>query len=741
MPDKKKKGIQMDSPDELSHEWSQPSGRSWFLGIGINEYKEFPGLNNAVKDVQDIEALLLDKYDLDPENVILLLDQNASEENIIDQLDYLTEHVREEDKLLIYYSGHGHLNKSTGLAYWIPFDAKKDKTARYIRNSTIRDFIKVIKARHILLVSDSCFSGSLFARGTSRSTYAMEELEKIPSRWAICSGRHDEEVYDGEPGKNSPFAESILDVLSRNQSNALNVAKIADRVVDQTRANYEQLPEGNPLYGVGHKGGQYIFKLKANEPADWKACKAEGSLSAFRLFLEKYPEGQYAAEARENLSFLEEEEAWAKARREHSLFGYYEYDRLYPNGRYSRQSLEAIRELEEEKAWQTALEKKSLYHYRKYVLDYPQGKYVKEAKSRIESLMDLERQRKEPIPPAKEKETKVPEPPKVEKQPEPAPEKKERPLPRQHPFSAAAEKKEPAKIKLEGKARWLLLLLLVPLAIWGVYKIVGSSSGEGGKADTPQKITLEGVGVLTQYIKTGNPPPKPGDYVYFHAYVRNGDSLVYGSPQSLKFPAKQDGSSASPVLKALAMMGAGDSATLILNIDTLPQKPQGFENAKEMFYDIAVTDVVTEDAYQAGKEKERAAGLGPVVQGLVEEYKPGVPAGPLRKTNSGLEYLILEKGTGLQPQPGQEVKVHYKGVLLDGKTFDSSFARGKPISFILGKGQVIKGWDEGIALLRQGDKAILAIPPGLGYGQRGAPPTIPPDADLIFYVWLVEVGR
>ena len=236
------------------------AGKSWFFGIGINKYKEFPDLQNAVKDVVDIKNLLVEEYGLPKENVQLLFDEEATEENIIHRLDKLMEAVGPNDKLLIYYSGHGHLNKTSGTGFWIPSDAKKDKTSRYIRNSTIRDYINSINSRHTLLISDSCFSGSLFASGANRSSsLAMTELEERPSRWAICSGRHDEEVYDGQPGANSPFAESILDALRYNKRAHFNVAKLADQVIEQTRANYEQLPEGNPLYGVGHKGGQYVF--------------------------------------------------------------------------------------------------------------------------------------------------------------------------------------------------------------------------------------------------------------------------------------------------------------------------------------------------------------------------------------------------------------------------------------------------------------------------------------------------
>lgn len=235
-------------------------GKSWFFGIGINDYKEFSNLNNAVNDIKAVQQLLMEKYDV--EDAKTIFDKEATRENIIDHLDTLVEEVQAEDKLIIYYSGHGHLNKKTDRGYWIPHNAKIGKTAHYLRNSTIREYIKDLKARHVLLISDSCFSGTLFVRGTKRSTAVLGELDAIPSRWAICSGRHDEEVYDGKPGENSPFTTSILEILSRNDKPTFNIAKLADRVVEQTRANYKQLPEGNPLYGVGHKGGQYVFYLK-----------------------------------------------------------------------------------------------------------------------------------------------------------------------------------------------------------------------------------------------------------------------------------------------------------------------------------------------------------------------------------------------------------------------------------------------------------------------------------------------
>lgn len=109
------------------------------------------------------------------------------------------------------------------------------------------------------------------------------------------------------------------------------------------------------------------------------------------------------------------------------------------------------------------------------------------------------------------------------------------------------------------------------------------------------------------------------------------------------------------------------------------------------------------------------------------------------KTESGLRYQIIQEGNGVNAETGKTVSVHYKGQLADGTVFDSSYKRNQPIDFPLGVGQVIAGWDEGVGLLKVGDKARFIIPSHLGYGSSGAGGVIPPDATLIFDVELMDV--
>ena len=135
-----------------------------------------------------------------------------------------------------------------------------------------------------------------------------------------------------------------------------------------------------------------------------------------------------------------------------------------------------------------------------------------------------------------------------------------------------------------------------------------------------------------------------------------------------------------------------------------------------------------------GSRESRLADEKAAIEAELDKLATG-----FEKTESGLRYQILQKGSGAQATKGATVSVHYKGQLTDGTVFDSSYKRKEPIEFVLGMGQVIAGWDEGVSLLKVGDKARFVIPSNLGYGSRGAGGAIPPDANLIFDVELVDV--
>ena len=135
---------------------------------------------------------------------------------------------------------------------------------------------------------------------------------------------------------------------------------------------------------------------------------------------------------------------------------------------------------------------------------------------------------------------------------------------------------------------------------------------------------------------------------------------------------------------------------------------------------------------------ERKPDAGTAATGTTGEKAPAMEA-KMETTASGLQYTDTKVGTGASPKTGQTAVVHYTGWLLDGTKFDSSRDRGQPFQFALGRGQVIKGWDEGVATMKVGGTRTLIIPPELGYGSRGAGGVIPPNATLKFDVELLEV--
>ncbi len=144
---------------------------------------------------------------------------------------------------------------------------------------------------------------------------------------------------------------------------------------------------------------------------------------------------------------------------------------------------------------------------------------------------------------------------------------------------------------------------------------------------------------------------------------------------------------------------------------------------------MAVIAVAITSAFaKSATKKTHAAASGPTKA-----------TGNSTKTPSGLEYWDIRVGTGATAAPGHTVKVHYTGWLTTGKKFDSSVGTGKPFKFNLGGGEVIKGWDEGVAGMKVGGKRQLRIPPELAYGDQGSPDAIPPNATLIFDVLLVGV--
>lgn len=335
-----KRGIDIEKMEaELS-----AKGISWFLGIGINLYQyDFPNLNNAKKDVEDILSILKERYQIDRE--LLLFDDEATRDNIVDQLQILDDKSKDGDKIIIYYAGHGYLDdKERG--YWIPHDAEINRVASYIRNSTIREILSGFAAKHTLIISDSCFSGSLLTRDIGNMQAAFEDLERDRSRWVFSSGRQSEPVADGKAGENSPFAANIIRELDRNTAPYLNAGLLFDKVMKLTRFNYQQLPQSGPLYGSGHEGGQYIFHLKVSADSAWNDARRLNTLKSYSDYLANFPKGDHAKDALQAITRLEDQKEWENAKGIDKIYAYAKYLQSFPNPVYAVEAKARMEELE-----------------------------------------------------------------------------------------------------------------------------------------------------------------------------------------------------------------------------------------------------------------------------------------------------------------------------------------------------------------------------------------------------------
>jgi hypothetical protein len=244
------------------------NGRLWLLTIGIKSYIHWPKLKTAVNDARAIKSVLLDRYHLNEEQVIELTDENATRKGILSAFRKLAKNVRLEDSLLVFYAGHGHIDAITGKGSWIPVESGTEDPSNWISNRDITDYLNInaIKAKHVLLVSDSCFSGDFF-RGSRGGTPLIDDafLKKAytrSSRQVVTSGGM-EPVSDAGFGGNSVFSYFFIQALKNNTKNYLIPSDIFAEIKAGVGKNANQLPQFGDLYGVGGQdGGELILFIK-----------------------------------------------------------------------------------------------------------------------------------------------------------------------------------------------------------------------------------------------------------------------------------------------------------------------------------------------------------------------------------------------------------------------------------------------------------------------------------------------
>jgi ankyrin repeat protein len=225
------------------------------LIIGNNNYQYLPPLKTAQNDAKKVADTLKEKYGF---KVKLLLDANRSD--ILLALNNLRWNLTKRDNLLIYYAGHGWLDKEADEGYWLPVNAQKDNTLAWISNSSITASLRALKAKHVLIVADSCFSGKL-ARGVhivNKTPGYLSRLSRKRARCVISSGGLEPVIDSGGRGEHSVFASALLDILKENKG-ILDGAQLFNKLRRPVMLNSDQTPECSDIRKAGHEGGEFLF--------------------------------------------------------------------------------------------------------------------------------------------------------------------------------------------------------------------------------------------------------------------------------------------------------------------------------------------------------------------------------------------------------------------------------------------------------------------------------------------------
>jgi len=284
---------------------------------------------------------------------------------------------------------------------------------------------------------------------------------------------------------------------------------------------------------------------------------------------------------------------------------------------------------------------------------------------------------------------------------------------------------------------------------------LGESCQQGNKTDN---ILPNGY-KFTKHTNLQGSKPVPGEVVTLDfelvddkGAVLDDSRLVGDNTPSIKIPETMSEAMArNPLLAMVKYMTVGDSATVIVPTDSLPNPPENFKQSAFISYVIKLKTIEEEGAYAervkqeklemraAAKFKEEA--MSEEIKQYFDNYLSGKYKGTTKTMENGLKIAIIENTDEPKAQNGDFVSVQYFGFLKDGSSFDNSYRAGRPFTFKIGQGMAIKGWDLGIPEVPKNAKAMLEIPYELAYGAAGNPPVIPEKSDLYFYINVEKINN
>lgn len=370
-------------------------GKNHLFLVGIDDYVHHQKLTNAVSDAKSIKHVLTEQYGFDTNNVVELYDKAATSDAIKRQL-LRYKSLSMDDNLLFFYSGHGYYLDSLG--YLVPVDGVDE--ANFILNSTIRDFLKPIKAKHIALIFDSCFSGSFVL---NKDASLGGRLSEKPSRWALAAGNI-ELVSDGIAGRNAPFTGALLDVLRTSSETELGIQELfveARNLTVSRGAN--QTPIGGQMAMDGNDGGEFVF-YRTNIEADTWNVLDKTDKNALNAFVVKYTNSDFVGQATAFIQEIEakevkkqqeveaqrkadaEKQAFERAKKSGTKESLSHFIFSYPLSIYRPEARQLLAEAEESAAWKEAKRKNSLSAFLDFQEIYGSGQYSDECQERIDSF-------------------------------------------------------------------------------------------------------------------------------------------------------------------------------------------------------------------------------------------------------------------------------------------------------------------------------------------------------------------
>ena len=225
------------------------------LVIGINKYKHLPNLKTAENDAKMVTQVLKIDYGF---NVKLLL--NPTRAQIISILGHFRRELSTKDNLLIYYAGHGWLDKDANEGYWLPMDASKEDESNWISNATITSSVRAVQAKHVIVIADSCYSGKLI-RGLHiqrKTPNYLTRISRKKARVVLTSGGLEPVADDGGKGQHSVFASAFIKALKGN-AGVLDGTSLFTRIRRPVMVNSDQTPEYADIRKAGHDGGDFLF--------------------------------------------------------------------------------------------------------------------------------------------------------------------------------------------------------------------------------------------------------------------------------------------------------------------------------------------------------------------------------------------------------------------------------------------------------------------------------------------------